>query len=271
MNDDFDAVFVGSKVVVIAAHPDDEVIGCSALMAWFGRGCTVVHVTDGVPRDLSLAKVGFPTPDAYGQARRREAIAAAAVAGIGEEQLLTLGIVDKEASLHLAPLSRRLRETLRVLRPDLVITHSYEGGHPDHDAAAFAARAAVDALGRAGEHEPVLMEFTSYHSAKGIFQALEFLPGYEEPIFTIPLDPHEIRRKRQMFDCYRTQHRMLGKFRIAYERHRRAPRYDFTRPPHRGVVWYETFPSGMTAARWVTLAQAALDDLARDDMPERLA
>src|ERR1700730_10234036 len=33
--------------VVVAPHPDDEVLGCSAIL--LGASATVVHVTDGVP------------------------------------------------------------------------------------------------------------------------------------------------------------------------------------------------------------------------------
>ena len=33
--------------VVVAPHPDDEVLGCSAVL--LGASATVVHVTDGVP------------------------------------------------------------------------------------------------------------------------------------------------------------------------------------------------------------------------------
>ena len=47
-----------------------------------------------------------------------------------------------------------------VEEAEQVITHPYEGGHPDHDACAFAARAAV----RHSANKAKLMEFTSYHA-----------------------------------------------------------------------------------------------------------
>ena len=37
-------------VVIVVAHPDDEVIGAGALLGHL-RGVTILHVTDGSPRD----------------------------------------------------------------------------------------------------------------------------------------------------------------------------------------------------------------------------
>jgi len=37
---------------IVAAHPDDEVIGCASLLLRYEGGCEIVHVTDGAPRNL---------------------------------------------------------------------------------------------------------------------------------------------------------------------------------------------------------------------------
>ena len=41
-------------VLCLAAHPDDEVIGCGGMLAWHaeqGHAVTVVHMTDGAQGD----------------------------------------------------------------------------------------------------------------------------------------------------------------------------------------------------------------------------
>jgi LmbE family N-acetylglucosaminyl deacetylase len=53
----------------------------------------------------------------------------------------TLGIPDQAASLGLAGLARRLAVQLAASGAEVVVTHAYEGGHPDHDATAFAVHA----------------------------------------------------------------------------------------------------------------------------------
>src|SRR5512133_2737573 len=75
------------STLVVAAHPDDEVIGIGGQLARLGPRVHVLHVTDGAPRDMHDARVhGFDTRDAYADARRRELLAALADAGIGPER-----------------------------------------------------------------------------------------------------------------------------------------------------------------------------------------
>src|SRR5262245_55637960 len=131
-----------APVMFVAAHPDDEVLGASSKL---GQNPTalVVHVTDGAPRDMGDAHAcGFATRHEYADARRREAREALARAGVDPARILSLEIVDQEAALALEPLARRLAWLFDVCGTGLIYTHPYEGGHPDHDAAAFAVHAA---------------------------------------------------------------------------------------------------------------------------------
>jgi N-acetylglucosamine malate deacetylase 2 len=54
-----------------------------------------------------------------------------------------------------------LRDLLEQHRPEVIVTHSYEGGHPDHDACAFAVHHALE-LTRA-QPVPVIVEASFYH------------------------------------------------------------------------------------------------------------
>jgi hypothetical protein len=64
-----------------------------------------------------------------------------------------------------------------------------------------------------------------------------------------------------MLACHTSQARTLAEFRVEAERYRPASRYDFGAPPHPGMLWYEQFDWGITAARWRTLASEALAEL----------
>lgn len=215
----------------------------------------VVYVTDGSPRDLRDATAaGFVTRDEYARARRDESLAALRLAGIGPGQTRHFQIADQEASLHLAGITRRLVELLDELRPAAMWTHPYEGGHPDHDAVAFAAHAA----GRLAPDPPPLFEFTSYHARDGRMAAFEFLDA-EVP--AVRLSAAALELKRRMFDCFVTQRKVLAGFPVAVERYRPAPCYSFTAAPHPGPLYYEGFPWGMTGERWRALAAAALAEL----------
>ena len=70
----------------MVAHPDDEVIGASALLMRVPE-LRLLHVTDGAPRDLRDAQAaGFAGWQDYAQARGHELAAALALAGIAADR-----------------------------------------------------------------------------------------------------------------------------------------------------------------------------------------
>ncbi|HEU4642435.1 MAG TPA: PIG-L family deacetylase [Gemmatimonadaceae bacterium] len=249
------------RALVLAAHPDDETIGAGARLPLL-RNPLVVHVTDGAPRDLRDAHAhGHRSREAYAAARRDELCAALALAGVTPDHLRSLGAVDQEASLAMAPLARLLATLLCEHRPDVVLVHAYEGGHPDHDAAALIAHAAVALLARDGVSPPPLVEMACYHARGSEAVRGDFLPDAHRATATIELSAAERTLKRRMRDCFASQREVLAPFPLHRERFRLAPRHRFGAPPHQGALHYEWYDWGMTGARWRALARDALATL----------
>ena len=249
------------SVAVVAAHPDDEVLGLGARLPLLGDGLLLIHVTDGAPRDMADAsRAGCKTREDYAALRRRELDAALRTAGVSAD-LAMLGAVDQEASLDLAGLACRLAALLRDRAPDIVVTHPYEGGHPDHDAACFVVHAACRLLGPAAA--PAIVEMASYHDRDGSIAPLEFLDNADGgETVALPLTAAEQDLKRRLLACFATQQGTLQYFPTAIERCRPAPAYDFTAPPHAGTLFYERFGwGGMTGERWRALAKEAIGGL----------
>lgn len=247
------------SAVILAAHPDDETIGTGGCVDLFSE-VAIVHVTDGAPRDMQDAvRNGFPSRDSYAAARRQEFLDAIEAGGVPAAETIPLDFADQEASLHMPEIARELSALLARIRPALLFTHPYEGGHPDHDALAFAAHAAVKLL--PDGVRPQLMEFASYHRLGDVVETGAFLPNHGSAEIVRRLDPCERARKERMLACFRTQAVVLRPFRTDEERFRLAPAYDFTQPPHAGQLYYEQFPWGMTAERWLGLARAAWESL----------
>src|SRR5207237_5545734 len=138
------------------------------------------------------------------------------------------------------------------------------GGHPDHDAAAFAVHCACRLLPAASA--PPIIEMALYHRRDGQCVKGQFLesssrrkpestdrvrerltnasrlsPGrqFEDYPTVLPLGADDVARKRRMIDCFTTQRWLLTGFPLDCERLRLAPDYDFCRPPHPGMLHYE--------------------------------
>jgi LmbE family N-acetylglucosaminyl deacetylase len=249
---------VSERVLIVAAHPDDETIGLGAQLCRFDDAL-LVHVTDGAPRDgRDAAAYGFTSLADYATARRHELAAALEMGRAAHLRRVCLGIVDQEAMHHLVSLTERLRDLLEQENPHAVITHAYEGGHPDHDAAAFAVHAAC----RLVTEPPGILEMALYHRRHGRLVSGEFLSSAaQDRGETIALDEDELQRKRRMIDSFTTQRWLLMQLDSGVERLRIAPDYDFAAPPHSGELHYETLGWGITGAEWRRYATAALAEL----------
>ena len=224
-------------VAVVTAHPDDETIGLGGVMAHL-RNLTLLQLTDGAPLDpAAAAGAGFPNRQAYAAARRGEIVDALAVLVEGRlSRQVFYEVPDGRLADHLAGVVERLVEDLICV--DAVLTHPYEGGHFDHDAAAFAVQEACTRLARLGGHVPARLEFTSYHRVGGRLRTGRFLDDPCAPEVVVPLTPEAARRKEAAFACHRSQTGNLGLFGFGPERFRAAPIYDFSRPPPGSEVMY---------------------------------
>lgn len=120
----------GERVLVIAPHPDDEVIGCGGALARLARERREVHVlvlTDGA------AGVDRPSPGDV-EKRERESRAGLAILGVRPPEFLRLP--DRQLGDHSAEVAEAIRQRLDRLRPDLLLVPSPLDLHPDHHAVA---------------------------------------------------------------------------------------------------------------------------------------
>jgi N-acetylglucosamine malate deacetylase 2 len=242
---------MGSKplsALAVAAHPDDEVVG-AAIWLHHHRHVDVhiLHVTDGSPRDMQNARdLGFSTRDEYAKARRDELRAALALVGIPDQRCLSFAFPDKEAYLHLPALIDQIGTIVDSLNPELVFSPAYEGGHPDHDAAAFAVAAVKNRRSWFAHRE-----YPLYHAGgDGGMVTGTFIGRSSSEEEVIALTQTDCALKRRMIDCFRTQQKILSYFSLDCERFRDAPAYDFSEAPHSGPLLYELWGWGISGRQW---------------------
>ncbi|HEX8166994.1 MAG TPA: PIG-L family deacetylase [Beijerinckiaceae bacterium] len=247
-------------VALVTAHPDDETIGAGALLPRLS-GVTVVLATDGAPRDGGDAgRLGFESAAAYAFARACEFERVMMLAGVPVADRFCLGLPDQEAAMNLPRLARALARLFHERDTEVVLTHSYEGGHPDHDAVAFAVHAAVELRRREGR-DIAVVEMPFYHLDGEEWAVQRFVPASGAPEAALVLDERDRAVKLEMLATHRTQGETLGRFGLDAERFRPAPAYDFKALPNGGRLLYERHGWGMTGSRWLKLAAAASAEL----------
>jgi LmbE family N-acetylglucosaminyl deacetylase len=252
---------LATRIAIVVAHPDDETIGFGGHLVRCPE-VSIVHVTDGAPADMKDARAsGFASRRDYAAARRAELRRAMALAGVPKERLLAINLTDQTAAFFLPETARRLARHFIALRVEVVLTHPFEGGHPDHDATCLAARAACGLTAAAGVSPPAIVEMAFYHLAKDGRLAAQCFPDSGRGERCFALDPRAWACKREMLAAFATQSAVLADFRLPIEALRPAPRYDFARLPNEGRLYYERFPWGMTGARWQDHATCALREL----------
>ena len=245
---------------VIAAHPGDEIVGAGCLISKLGN-VSVVHVTDGA-RDVEVARAaGFEDVASYAEARKQECVDALTLANVSEDHVIDFAAPDTSACDCLSDLTKRIAHHLQESRADIVLTHPYEGGHPDHDATALATHAALQLMKQNGFKPPTLFEMALHPGNDEISKVTEFLPGAEGETTTLVLDQHATELKRRMFECLKSQQQSIQSSPLGYEKFRLPPEYDFSAPPQKGKLHYENFDWAPRSEEWLVRARNAMNDL----------
>jgi LmbE family N-acetylglucosaminyl deacetylase len=218
---------------VLVAHPDDETVGCGSLLQRMSDPI-VAFATDGAPRSDYFWK-SFGSRASYARVRASEAEQALAFAGVAHSHFLCEDefIADQELFRSLGTAYKSLAELIECDLPDAILTHAYEGGHPDHDACSFLASLAGH------QYEFPVWEMPLYHRAGGAIGIQSFIHSIGEIEIQPSIEEHEL--KRQMFSAHASQAHVLGGFPNRTERFRPMLNYDFTRAPHPGVLNYEAW------------------------------
>lgn len=182
------------RTVVVAPHPDDEVLGCGGLLAMLaaaGREVMVVAVTDG---EASHPDSPQWTPLRLAQTRRRESAEGWRRLGMTRIAHRRLGFRDGDVGTDRARLERVL---VGLLRPsDAVFCTWRYDGHPDHEATGKASAVACARVGC----ELVEMPVWAWHWSQ---------PGDSrvpwQHLHRVTIDEATLRRKRAAIAAHRSQ------------------------------------------------------------------
>jgi LmbE family N-acetylglucosaminyl deacetylase/GT2 family glycosyltransferase len=186
------------RVLVLAPHADDEVLGCGGMLAFHaerGDRVVVAILTDGAAGDRAAHTAGIE------RTREAESRAAGAVLGVTEHVFLRLPDGGLGA-VH--DLTERVAALLAEHDPDLVYAPSPQEFHTDHRATAAAAIAAGarDARSRLYHFYGV----NTYAHASVLYDTSAQWPRKERALatFASQLAYHDLVEKCAAFDRSRT-------------------------------------------------------------------
>lgn len=128
------------RVLVLAAHPDDETAGCGGVVALLADGGAVVEIAIATSGEGTIGA----DLDAGEVARRREDEARRAAALLGARPPRFLTLRDGGLPEQLDALAGDLRALVADTAPEAIFLPWFLDGHPDHQAVGLALeRAAI--------------------------------------------------------------------------------------------------------------------------------
>lgn len=121
----------GQHILVMAPHPDDEVIGCGGTIRLHrnaGHTVSILYLTNG---ERGIKQMN---PIRTAELRRSEAIRSSVHLGVPEENLFRLHLRDGDL-INQSGTNHELRAILEKTNPDIIYLPSFCESHRDHYAA----------------------------------------------------------------------------------------------------------------------------------------
>ena len=179
------------SVVIVAAHPDDEVLGAGgtmALLAAAGARLRLIAVTDG---EASHPRAD---PEVIGSTRTAESAKALAVLGLPDIEVIRLRFPDTGLTACENELTTRLGEMCAGF--GVCLAPWEEDAHADHEAAGRAARRA----GRRASRQVLSYPIWMWHWARPADRRVPWPRACQ-----VPLPPEVAARKRSAIGAFASQ------------------------------------------------------------------
>ncbi len=179
-----------NRVLVIAAHPDDEVLGCGATIARLAREGAEVHIAilgEGITSRRASREAGDPAEvKAIRECSRR------ASSLLGAKDLILHDLPDNRFdTVPLLDVVKLVEELVTRLQPQAVYTHHGGDLNIDHAITSRAVLTATRAVAGCPVRELLMFEVPS--STEWAFQQLE--PVFRPTVFTDVRETIEIKIK----------------------------------------------------------------------------
>lgn len=236
------------KILVLAPHPDDEIVGAAIAVKRAladGDSVSVLFLTTGIPAERWPWE-SLKTYDKRVALRKSEALQAAGRLGCAVEGFLEIpsrGLLERLAGV---------RAVVSKIQASELWAPAFEGGHQDHDAA--------NALGYSLRDPFQVKEFAEYNFHQGRINANTFI---DDAAHT-PLSAEERAFKQELLAIYASEKGNLDYVACVREAIRPLAAKDYSKPAHEGTLFRERF-------QWVPFRHPRIDWTDQADVNRRLA
>jgi N-acetylglucosamine malate deacetylase 2 len=210
------------RPLIFVAHPDDETLACGGLLQRMPASL-VVFATDGTPAGFGLERK-YGSLKTYTELRFQEASRALSHVPSASFGWLTRADGSYFEDMHvyeeLAEAVTSLRAIAQTFSPDAIVSHTYEGGHIDHDACSFLAMHVGEVLSLKRFEFPMYWVDASGQAVLQVFRDVK--TGAAGDVMELQLSRAEIECKGKMMAEYRTQRGTVSTFAPGVERFRPA-------------------------------------------------
>lgn len=191
---------LSGRIVVVAPHMDDELIGCGGILASLADGARahVVYATDGAGSPASPYPWRRVDRTALAGVRQEEARAGLRALGLPDGHAHFLGLPDGRLQREREELRARLGRMLAELEPDHLLAPFRMDFHPDHLAVAAAIR-------QLDPHDAQVWEYFAYARWKLLRGGDVRLHIREALLARFDLDAEAAARKRRAFEAHGSQ------------------------------------------------------------------
>lgn len=187
------------KLLVIAAHPDDELLGCG--------GSIAKYLDDGVL--VKVLFLGEGSTCRYDDPSSTAAVAAIRTRNLwAAEALRVIGVNDFELNdlpcgrfdqIPMIVINKIIENEIKNFRPDTVLTHAESDSNNDHR---ITHRATIMATRPCGEHVVNRLFCYEVLSSSEWSYTSAFTPNY-----FVPLTEKQLLAKWSALECYETEMR----------------------------------------------------------------
>jgi len=221
------------NILFIIPHPDDEIVGSCIILRNFlisGKRIVIFFLTNGVLSKESM----WPW-----KRRKYEELVSLRVDEmknslnfLGVNDFIFQNIPTRTLKNNISETYFKIKKIISSKNIDTIFCPAYEGGHQDHDVANFICSRLINFCR--------VFEFSEYNFFKNRINSNFFIEKTKNQkcIFLSENDKHY---KSNCLKLYASEKHNLGYISLNQECYRQLVDYDYSKPPHKGVLFYRRF------------------------------